>query len=87
MLRVFIVAIIAGAMVGIAWRGPKFCLLSVAGLGLYFHGQLRQHKLRWMFLQSAVFGYIGFLVSNYWMAWTIENTAQLGSTEAVLFSH
>ena len=83
----FVVAIVAGAMVGIAWRGPELSLLGVPGLGLYFHGQLRQRKLRWRLFQSAAFGYVGFLVSNFWMAWTIESTAQLGSSEAVLFSH
>ena len=74
-------------MLGVSWRGPEYALLGVIALGSLFYGQLRLNKLRWRLLQAAIFGYAGFAITNSWMVWTIENTAHVGSTEAMVFSH
>ena len=77
----------AAALVGTAWHGPEYSFLGMLGLGFFFHGQVNQRRLRWRLLHSAMFGYVGFAIANFWMVWTIQDTAAISDAEATVFSH
>jgi len=79
-------ALVGGSLVGVAWLGPEYSLLGILGLGLFFHGQLGLHRLRWRLLQSVIFGYASFAITNSWMIWTIANTTAIASEDAFVFS-
>ncbi len=84
----FIFLTLSGAvLLGWGWRDDSLAWLGVLGFGVFLYGQFRFRNLFLCLLQAVVTGYLGYLIANPWMQWTLEGIFQTQSPRVTGIVH
>jgi len=80
-------SVLAGFLIGLAWRADFFSLLGLVGLGLFLYEQLRHSRFWACAVNAQIVGYFAFLTANGWMQWTVDSVVELSTTKSLLVVH
>ena len=80
-------SVLIGFLFGLGWRIDSFALLSLIGMGLFLHEQLKHSRFLTCASNAILVGYFGFLTANGWMQWTVDSVVQLSDFKSLLVVH